>query len=482
MDFLSLTFLAFFSVTLLLYYLLPKKAQNLLLLGANCVFYLWAGPAAGACLLGAVLLCWACALAMERRGPRRLWLCVGVVSLFAALFLFRYLDPAARALFALLGRAEPSPFQRFLPLGISFYSLFLAGYLFDVYRGKCGAERSLVRFAACAAFFPSVLGGPINRARALLPQLRRTRRFRLEGFKAGLWRFLCGMAKKLVLANILAEFIDPAYAAPWDYGGGAWLLVVCANSLYLYADLSAYSDLAVGAAKMLGLTLPENFRAPYLSRSVMDFWKKWHISLTSWFREYLYFPLGGNRKGTLRTCLNILVVSAAGGLWHGAGSTFLLWGLLNGLYLAAGTWTLPARRRLRAALRIPEDAWYVAAFQGLFTFGLISVSWSFFRAGSVHDALFILKRILLIVRDGLGPVYLPFPVLKQAVLLLSLALVLLEDVLIARGTPFCLQRTSLRFWTAAALLAAAAFLFGLYGPGFRAPDFTYFNCQGALPG
>lgn len=475
MNFLSLAFLVFFPVTLLLYYLLPKKAQNALLLAANCTFYLWAGPAAGVYLLAAVLVCWLCSLAMERGERRQLWLSVGVVSLLGALFLLKYLDPAARALLALLGRADPSPFERFLPLGVSFYSFSLAGYLFDVYRGKCGAERSFPRFAAYAAFFPSILSGPINRARELLPQLERPRRFDLEGFKAGLWRFLCGAAKKLVLANILAELIDPAYAAPWDYSGGAWLLEACAYSLYIYADFSAYSDLALGAARMLGLALPENFRAPYLSRSVKGFWKKWHISLTSWFREYLYFPLGGSRKGAPRTYLNILVVFAVSGLWHGAGFTFLVWGLLNGLYQVVGMWTQPARTRLRSALRIPEDAWYVAAVQGLVTFGLITVSWVFFRASSVYEALFILKRILLILRDGPGLVCLPFPARKQAVLFLSLALMLAEDIMIARGRDFPIQRTSFRFWLSAALLAAATLLFGLYGPGFQAQDFTYFQ-------
>lgn len=475
MNLLSLPFLAFFSVTLLLYYLLPKRWQNVLLLAANGIFYLWAGPAAGGYLLGVVLLCWGCALAMERWGHRRLWLSAGVGLLFAALFLFKYLGPAAQAVSALLGRTEPSPFEQFLPLGVSFYSFSLAGYLFDVYRGKCGAERDLLRFAAYAAFFPSVLSGPINRARELLPQLCQPRRFNLEGFKSGLWRFLCGMAKKLVPANILAELIDPAYAAPWDYSGGAWLLVACAYSLYIYLDFSAYSDLAVGTARMLGLTLPENFRAPYLSRSVKGFWKKWHISLTSWFREYLYFPLGGNRKGVPRTWLNILIVFAVSGLWHGAGLTFLVWGLLNGLYQVVGMRTLPARKRLRAALHVPEDAWYAAAVQGLLTFGLITAAWVFFRADTIYDALFILRHILLILRDGPGLVRLPFPVLKQAVLFLSLALVLLEDIRITRGTPFPIQRTSFRFWTAAALLAAATLVFGLYGPAFQVQDFTYFN-------
>lgn len=475
MSFLTFTFLIFFSAVVLLYYILPKKTQNALLLCANCVFYLWAGPAAGVWLLGAALLSFLCALAIERGNHRRVWLTLGVLALFGTLFVFKYLDFAVQSVFALAGRPAPSPFALALPLGISFYSFSLAGYLFDVYRGKCGAERNLLRFAAFVSFFPSILSGPINRARELLPQLERARRFDLSGFKAGLWRFLCGAGKKLVLSVPMGGVIDAAYAAPWNYSSGAWVVVACLYSIYIYVDFSAYSDIALGAARMLGLELMENFRAPYLSRSAKEFWKKWHISLTSWFREYLYFPLGGSRKGTARTRLNILIVFAVSGLWHGAGAAFLIWGLLNGLYQVAGEWTLPARRRLRAALHIPEEAWYTAAFQGLVTFALITAAWVFFRAGSLSQAVFIFKRILLLFREGPGLVMLPFPPLQSAVFLLALGLTAAEDVWIARGRPFPIERTAFRFWTAAALLAAAMLLFGQYGPGFQGQDFVYFD-------
>lgn len=476
MNFMTLTFLVFFSAAVFLYYILPKKTQNAVLLCANCVFYLWAGPALGVWLLGAVLLSFFCALAMERGTRRRLWLALGVLPLFGALFVFKYLDFFVQSVSALLRRPAPPALGLLLPIGISFYSFTLTGYLFDVYRNKCGAERNFLRFAAFASFFPSVLSGPINRARELLPQLERARRFDLEGFKAGLWRFLCGAAEKLVLSNMLLDILEPAYASPQSYGGGAWLLVACLYSLYIYVDFSAYSDMALGAARMLGLELTENFRAPYFSRTVKEFWKKWHISLTSWFREYLYFPLGGSREGRLRTWANILIVFAVSGLWHGAGLAFLIWGLLNGAYQVAGEWTLPARRRLRTALRIPEDAWYVAAVQGLFTFGLITVAWVFFRAGSLEQAAVIFGQILRgasgdpVLEAGLWPGKRRF-----AVMALSLVLVGVRDSFIIRGKAFPIERTTFRFWTAAALLASAMLLFGQYGPGFQGQDFVYFD-------
>lgn len=477
MNFLTLTFLAFFSVLLLLYYFLPKKAQNPLLLAANCIFYCWAGPAMGIWLAGAVLLAFFCALAVERGSRRRLWLSLGALALLGALFVCRYLNFTARVSSAVPGLLSRSPSELLLPLGVSFYNLALAGYLFDVYEGKYRAERNFLRFAVFASFFPCVLCGPINRARELLPQLERPRRFELEGFKSGLWRFLCGAGKKLVPANLLAGIVDPVYAAPGEYGGGAWAVAVCAYTLYLYLDFSAYCDMAFGAARMLGLDLTENFRAPLLSRSVKEFWNRWQISLASWLREYLYFPLGGSRKGKLRTCLNILAVFAVCGIWHGLGPTFLLWGLLNSLYLVAGKCTLPARRKLRAALHIPEDAWYTAAFQVLFTFGLVTASFVLFRAGTVSDALFIFKRILLVFRDGLGDVSaaLPASSLARAVLLESLALVAIGDWHLIRNTPFPIARTSFRFWIAVALLAFAILLYGQYGPDLMGLDFVYFH-------
>lgn len=476
MNFLTLTFLAFFSAVLLLYYILPKRTQNGVLLCANCVFYLWAGPALGVWLLGAVLLSFFCALAMERSGHRQLWLALGVLALFGTLFVFKYLDFALQAVCALLRRSPPAALGLSLPIGISFYSFTLAGYLFDVYLDKCKAEHDLLRFAAFASVFPSLLSGPINRARELLPQLKRQRRFDLPGFKAGLWRFLWGAGEKLILANLLFDLIEPAYASPGDYSGALWVLVTCLYSLYIYADFSAYSDMALGAGQMLGLVLPENFRAPFFSRTVKELWKKWHISLTSWFREYLYFPLGGSRRGRCRAWLNILIVFAVSGLWHGAGLTFLLWGLLNGLYQVVGEWTRPARMRLRRALHIPEDAWYTAALQGLITFGLFTVACIFFRAASLEQAVQIFGQILHNAPGDPELLAELWPGKRRiAVMVLSLALVAVRDAFAARGRAFPLPRTTLRYWLATALLAAAVLLFGHYGPGFQGQDFTYFN-------
>ena len=363
-----------------------------------------------------------------------------------------------------------------LPIGISFYSFSLAGYLFDVYRGKYPAQRNFLRFAVYASFFPSILCGPINRARELLPQLEAPRLFRPEAVKAGLWRFLLGACKKLVVASLLAQYIDPIYAAPADFGSGAWILAAVAYSLYIYLDFSSYSDLAIGSAQVLGVRLMENFQAPYLSRSVKSFWKKWHISLTSWFREYLYIPLGGSRKGKGRTWVNILIVFTVSGLWHGAGYTFLFWGLLNGLYQVAEDILDRPRRALHRRLHIREDAWGLVLWQGLLTFALVTVAWVFFRAYSLPQALFILARMALVLRDGFGPAPGLLEGRELLVLAVGLLLCLWEDRRIQTGVPrLPFAQTRWRYWGSVAGMLFLLLLLGHYGTAFNAQDFIYFK-------
>ena len=272
MNFLTLTFFLFFAAALVCCYRCPKKIQNIALLAANYVFYLWGNPSLGIFLVLGALAGYLCGRMVERSRHRRLWLVLIMAYCFGTLFTFKYLDFVCRTVLDLAGIGTGSfHLGLALPVGISFYSLSLVGYVFDVYRGKLRAERNLLRFAAFASFFPSLLSGPINRARDLLPQLSQTRRFELEPFKEGLWRFLKGAAKKLIPASLLAGAVDSVYAEPQNFGSGMWLITVLLYSLYIYLDFSAYSDMAIGAAKMLNIRLMENFRAPYLARTVKEF-------------------------------------------------------------------------------------------------------------------------------------------------------------------------------------------------------------------
>ena len=479
MSFTSLIFVVFFAAAAGGFYALPQKAKKPWLLACCYAFYMFARPAFALLLAGGTLVGFLCGLACERSllGKRRLWIGLGVGYTLGVLFLFKYLDFFCASLLPVLGM-DYKGFSLALPVGISFFSFALCGYLFDVQKGKLKAEGNLLDFALFVAFFPTLLAGPIGQARTFLPQLKKPVVFQPERLRRGFLRFLWGAFKKLVAADTLGLIVDKAFAGPEGYSGGALLLAVICYSLQIYFDFSAYSHMAVGCADVLGFSVTENFRAPYLSTSVKDFWKKWHISLTSWFREYLYFPLGGSRKGFYRTQLNVIIVFAVSGLWHGANWTFVLWGLLNGLYQAAGAMTDRLRGRLWARLGVPEDSRGRRLWQMVFTFGLLTVSWIFFRATSLDQAVFIIKRILLILRDGFGwtSVRALFSLRQVGLALLCMIPCFREDLVIARnqsGPPFADK--PFVYWGVGLALVLMIAVFGVYGAGFDPKDFLYFS-------
>ena len=329
MAFLSAPFFCFFPVTVLGYALLPRGLKAGWLLVMSWVFYLAAGPQYAPFLLCAILLSYGAGL-LAGKGKR--WAAPGTVILCVGiLFIFKYLNfacsLAAGALNA-LGFSLSSPaLDLLLPAGLSFYLFAAMGYVLDVARGKLPPERNFLRYALFLSFFPHLLSGPIPRAPQLLPQLKELPPVTWDGLREGLFRFLWGAFKKLVLADRLAILVNLVFGAPGEFGRLQVLLAAFAFSLQIYCDFSAYSDMALGAAKAMGFTLMENFRAPYFARSIQEFWRRWHISLSSWFRDYLYIPLGGNRVGKGRLMFNLLIVWAATGIWHGASWNFLIWGL-----------------------------------------------------------------------------------------------------------------------------------------------------------
>lgn len=471
----SLKYTVFFFLAAAGWYLLPRRIRRLWLLAAGLAFYACTGVRYLPFLVGAALVAYGAGLATEARwlGKRRLWTVLGLIALLGTLFLCKYFN-----FFCGIILPGFAGLRLALPPGLSFYCFGACAYLIDVYREKLRAERSVVDLTAFIAFFPVLLAGPVGRAREFLPQLKEPPAFDARRVRAGGMRFLQGMFKKLVVADSLGALVDAAYADPAAVSGGAMLVAVLAYSVQIYLDFSAYSDMAIGCAEMLGLRVTENFRAPYLSRSVREFWKKWHISLTDWFREYLYIPLGGSRKGKAQTALNVLIVFAVSGLWHGAAWTFIVWGLLNGAYQVAGSLTQPLRRSFRAQLHIPEDARLTAFVQGAVTFLLLTVAWVFFRAESLPQAVFIFQHILLIVRDGFGvsSAALLLPRRRWILLIPTLLLCLWEDIRIARGQRLPTERAAgLRYWGAAAALLFAVALFGFYGSGIDAREFVYFR-------
>lgn len=334
MLFSSIPFLYWFlPCVLLVYFLTPRRAKNGVLLLASLVFYGWGEPRYLLVMLASIVQGYVFGLLIGKlrgRPAAKACLAASVVLSFAALAYFKYADFFLANFNALTGLSVPL-LRVALPVGISFYTFQIVSYLVDVYRGDVAAQRSFVDLAAYVAMFPQLIAGPIVRYKDVASQLG-TRRLSSEQFSSGVQRFAIGLGKKVLLANNIGALWDIYAAAPELSFAGAWLGAL-AFSLQLYFDFSGYSDMAIGLGRMLGFEFLENFNYPYISKSVTEFWRRWHMSLGTWFRDYLYIPLGGNRRGLPRQILNILIVWALTGLWHGANWTFLLWGLYYAVFL-----------------------------------------------------------------------------------------------------------------------------------------------------
>lgn len=389
MTFTSQIFVFYFlPLFLSAYYLLPGR-RNLLLLGASYVFCAWCQPWSAVWLLVATVVNYACGRIISESpiGSRRRPVALGisVAASLSMLALFKYwgfLQDNANQLLELMGKEAWRVFRVALPAGISFYVFQNVTYTVDLYRGQCRPARSLGEFACFIAMFPKLLMGPITRFDTVAGQFLH-RACTLQQMASGAALFILGFAKKTLLANMIGRAADTVFAAAAPGMLDAWFGAT-AYAFQIYFDFSGYSDMAVGLGRLLGFELPRNFNAPYLARSVTDFWRRWHISLSSFLRDYLYIPLGGNRKGPLRTGLNLAIVMLLGGLWHGANWTFVAWGGYHGAWLILERW----RGKQSLYARLP------AAMQVSVTFVLLVFSWVLFRSASLSDAWRMLGTLL----------------------------------------------------------------------------------------
>lgn len=389
MLFQTWSFLIFFLIAYPLYLLVKGTRLRLpWLLATSYVFYAWLDwrylfPIAYVSVVDYLVV------ARMTGSPRkRWWLFVSVANNLAVLGLFKYSHFATDNVNALLS-ALNVPYLLsapgiLLPAGLSFYLFQSMGYVIDNYRGTIERETSFVRYATFVAFFPRLLAGPIERAGDLLPQLRRTPRITADDFADGLSLFVVGLFKKVALANYLALYVNKVYAAPGDFQAPALILATFLFAWQIYFDFSGYTDMARGIAAMMGIRLMLNFNNPYLATSLGEFWNRWHISLSSWFKDYVYIPLGGNRKGHFNTYRNIFLTMVLSGLWHGAAWTFVLWGAVHALGRFA---TRELERTAFYRDRVP------AFVKQAFVFAIVTFAWIFFRATSIGDAWQIVTRI-----------------------------------------------------------------------------------------
>lgn len=497
MLFNSLNFLIFFPLVVLVYYILPGRVKKFWLLAASYYFYMCWNARYALLILLSTVITYASGLLMEyakgrdwAEGKRQSFKKLIVAASFALnlgiLFYFKYINFALKLVSEAFARMHIQlslpVFDVLLPVGISFYTFQALSYTMDVYRDEIYAEKNFFSYALFVSFFPQLVAGPIERSKNLLKQLAVPRRFDFDAAREGLLLMLWGFFLKIVLADRIAIFVDAVYGDYNAYAG--WYLIVATMlfAVQIYCDFSGYSTIATGAAKILQVDLMENFDAPYLSASVADFWRRWHISLTSWFKDYLYIPLGGSRKGRFRKYLNKMLVFLVSGLWHGPKISMVVWGGLNGFYQVAGEVLMPVRDQAVRLLHLNRKSLGHKLAHVLGTFILVDFSWIFFRAQGFQEALQIIKSMFTVKNPWVlfdGSLYTcglddkNFRLMMICILILAFADFCKRKNIVIRKV--IMEQDYWCRWLCYIFAVVAILIFGKYGPLYDAASFIYFQ-------
>ncbi|WP_188548573.1 MBOAT family O-acyltransferase [Hymenobacter qilianensis] len=392
MLFNSFEFLVFFVVVTTLYYILPHRHRWWLLLGASCGFYMAFIPAYILILFFTILIDYVAGIQIAKAtGPRRKqFLILSLIANLGVLAIFKYYNFFLDNVGALLDSLHVTQYELpylgiILPIGLSFHTFQAMSYTIEVYRGNFPAERHLGLYSLYVMFYPQLVAGPIERPQNVLPQFHEEKHFDFNEVVMGLQRILWGLFKKVVVGDVLAGYVNSVYNNYEMHSGWSLLLATYAFAIQIYCDFSGYSDIALGSAQVMGFKLMENFRLPYFAKSVTEFWRRWHISLSTWLRDYLYISLGGSRLGKIFTYRNLMLTMLLGGLWHGASWNFVIWGFLNGLYLSV---------EKLLGVRVGEPlSWPVKLLRVLLTFHLICLTWVFFRATTFEQAWYVVTHV-----------------------------------------------------------------------------------------
>ena len=480
MLFNSFDFLVFFIITTIAFFAFPHKYRWFLLLVASSIFYMYFIPIYILILFLTIVVDYFAGIWLERvQGERKKWyLIASIITNVGILGFFKYYNFFIDNINAIGGFLNPghipvSYLPIILPIGLSFHTFQAMSYTIEVYRGNQKAERHFGIYALYVMFYPQLVAGPIERPRNMLHQFHEEHSFKYDNLFSGLRWMLWGLFKKIVIADRLAILVDQVYNQPGHAGGMEWLIATVLFAIQIYCDFSGYSDIALGSARVMGFDLMVNFRQPYFSRSISEFWSRWHISLSTWFKDYLYIPLGGNRVKIRRWYFNLFIVFLVSGFWHGANWTFIIWGALHGLYLVLAE----VRKRYWKGLSYPNF------IHTLITFALVTFAWIFFRANSVQQAFEICKElfnvnasdyfhIAKIDLHGQPYSYLGLAKWKFIASLLVLPILWLADYLISSGRlSQILKQSNWVTWPLYYLLVIGILLFGV----FETHQFIYFQ-------
>lgn len=409
MSFNSLSFLVIFPLIFAIYYLIKKQYRYIYLCIVSVVSYFLISPKYFLLLMVTTITVFLSALIIQngnsKNNRKKLKTCF-FLCLIANLMILAFCKYSGFVIGNInlgikhfIGDYQISlPFNLIVPLGISFYTFQMLGYLIDVYRGKTEAEYNFLKFLLFASFFPTITSGPIERSNGLLRQIHEGIDFDYDKIRAGFLTILWGYYEKLIVADMIHPIVVQSFEAYEEYGAFNLFIATILYSIELYADFSGYSHIAIGVANMLGFDIVRNFKQPYFATSVKDFWRRWHISLSTWLRDYLYIPLGGNRVSRIKLYRNIFITFLISGIWHGAGWCFIIWGLLHGLYQIAENATSEFKNKFRKLFRINENCFSYRLLQISFTFILVSFAWFFFRAENLHSAISMLRWGILNIK------------------------------------------------------------------------------------
>lgn len=443
MLFNSFSFAVFLPVVFILYWIIPHKFRWCFLLIASYYFYMSWNPKYAILILGTTVISYTAAIFIEKydnKKVKRLFLSSVIFVGLGILFFFKYynffLDSFGSILEMFSLQWNYAALNLLLPVGISFYTFQTMSYVIDVYKGKASAEKHFGYYATFISFFPQLVAGPIERTNSLLPQIRKEQKFSYAKATDGLKLMMWGYYKKIVIADTLSRYVDQVYNNLYEYKGLSLVIIVFFFSIQIYCDFSGYSDIAIGTAKLLGIDLMKNFDVPYMSTSIKEFWKRWHISLSTWFRDYVYIPLGGNRCSQMKQYQNLMLTFLASGIWHGANWTYVVWGGIHGVAQILESIFERPIRRIKATGIGKILSWAIV-------FIFCNIAWIFFRAPSISDAVYVLTNLFYGIQNPVYYVMNGFNALgiSRGVLmyisLLILVLVLVDIMAYCRWLPGC---------------------------------------------
>ena len=490
MLFNSTDFLIFFPITLILYWIFPKKLRYICLFIASYIFYMFWNPKYALLMATSTIVTFLSGILIEKLKYKRIVVAFSFIINIAILVFFKYFDFLLQNINILLAALNielvEKPFDIVLPVGISFYTFQALSYTIDVYRGEIKSEKNIIKYALFVSFFPQLVAGPIERSKHLLGQIQnmdKIKRFDYQRITEGLILMLFGYFQKMVIADRASILVDTVFNRYYIYNTSELVLSALLFAVQIYCDFASYSLIAIGTAKIMGIDLMENFNTPYFARSIKEFWGRWHISLSTWFRDYLYIPLGGNRCSKFRRSINILITFLVSGLWHGANFTFIAWGAIHGVCYLIEDITSKFKNNVLNKLNVKVKSFSFKLLEVIITFIIVDLAWIFFRAETIHDAFYYIHRMFTKIdlwRIFDGSLYkLGLDRFEMNILIISLVVLFLVDLIkyIKKETIYMfLKNQCLYFrWAAIFFLLFFIIIYGKYGAGFDPKQFIYFQ-------